>query len=221
MQSRTLRAGMLALIAMLFTGCGSIIHQARFSAGSGSPQGSVPGNPTDDHITVQSTANPTLNAGVLVFNATNHTTSFFSRSVGKPDSTKTISWRGQLNTGSGPFHLHVTAYHTVSNTFPTDPLLLRFTNNQVSLLDHNDAELKSGALLPNGPHEVFISLRLGSGTYYISIKQPGAAEILWQGSLPQPTTNWIKSQPRILLMANFFNGTGTYTMDDVIMREKE
>jgi hypothetical protein len=61
---------------------------------------------------------------------------------------------------------------------------------------------------------------MDSGTYYISIKQPTAPEILWQGPLPQPTANWIKSQPRILLMARFWNANGTYTMDDVIMREK-
>lgn len=214
-------AGILALIGIASTGCGATLLEARFSSGSGSPQGPIPGNPTDDHISVQSTSNPAFNAGVLVFTATNHTTSFFSRPVNKPDSTKTIFWKGQLNTGSGPFFFHVTAYHTVSNTFPTNPLSLRVTNNQVKLLDNNDTELKSAALVPNGSHEVFISLRLDSGTYYISIKQPSAPEILWQGSLPQLTTNWIKSQPRILLMASFLNGTGTYTMDDVIMREKD
>jgi hypothetical protein len=90
----------------------------------------------------------------------------------------------------------------------------------VKLLDMNDAQLKSASLTPNGPHEVYVALQLDSGTYYISIKQPTAPEILWQGSLPQLTTNWIKSQPRVLLMAGFWNATGTYTMDDVIMREK-
>jgi hypothetical protein len=210
----------LALMGIASTGCGATLLEAHFSSGSGSPQGAISGNPADDHISVQSASNPTINAGVLVFTATNDTTSFFSRPVNKPDSTKTIFWKGQLTSGSGPFLCHVTAYHTVSNTFPTNPILLRFTNNQVKLLDLNNAELKSAALVPNGPHEVFISLRLDSGTYYISIKQTSAPEILWQGSLPQLTTNWIKSQPRILLMVNFFNGTGTYTMDDVIMREK-
>ena len=214
-------AGILALNGIASTGCGATLLDARFSSGSGSPQGLIPGNPTDDHISVQSMSNPTLNAGVLVFTATNDTTSFFSRPVNKPDATKTIFWKGQLNTGSGPFLFHVTAYQTVINTFPTNPLSLRFTNNQVKLLDYNDTELKSAALVPNGPHDVFISLRLDSGTYYISIKQPDAPEILWQGPLPQATTNWVKSQPRILLMANFFNGTGTYTMDEVIMREKD
>lgn len=213
--------GILALLGIASTGCGAILLDARFSSGSGSPQGPIPGNPTDDHISVQSMSNPALNAGVLGFSATNDTTSLFSRPVNKPDATKTIFWKGQLNTGSGPFLFHVTAHQTVINTFPTNPLSLRFTNNQVKLLDNNDTELKSAALVPNGPHEVFISLRLDSGTYYISIKQPGAPEILWQGSLPQATTNWIKSQPRLLLMARFVNGNGTYTMDDVIMREKD
>lgn len=217
----SLRVGMLALVGMASTGCGAIVLESRFSSGSGTPQGPIPGNPTDDHISVQSTSNPTLNAGVLVFTATDDTTSFFSRPVSTPDSTKTISWEGRLNTGSGPFHFNITAYHTVGNTFATNPLWLKFTNTQVQLFDYNNAELKSGALVPNGPHTVYVSLRLESGTYYISIKQPGAAEILWQGPIPQATTNWIKSQPRLLLMANFFNGTGTYTMDTLIMREKD
>jgi hypothetical protein len=213
-------AGILVLMGIASTGCGASLLEARFSAGSGSPQGPIPGNPTDDHISVQSASNPTVNAGALVFTATNHTASFFSRPVDKPDTTKTIFWKGQLNSGSGPFLCHMTANNTVGNTFPTNPLWLRFTNNQVKLFDFNNTELKSAALTPNAPHEVFISLRLDSGTYYISIKQPTAPEILWQGPLPQLTTNWIKSQSRILLMANFHNGTGTYTMDDVIMREK-
>jgi hypothetical protein len=217
---RMLWAGILALIGIVSIGCGAAILEAHFSSGSGSPQGAIPGNPADDHISVQSGSNPTVNAGQLVFTATNDKASFFSRPVNKPDTTKTIFWKGQLTSGSGPFHVHVTANNTVLNTFPTNPLWLRFTNNQVKLFDLNDAELKSAALVPNGPHEVFISLRLDSGTYYISIKQTSAPEILWQGSLPQLTTNWIKSQSRILLMASFSNGTGTYTMDDVIMREK-
>jgi len=213
-------AGILTAIGLVFTGCGSTILDARFNSGSGSPQGPIPGNPTDDHISVQSTTNPTVDGGVLAFTATNDKTSFFSRPVAKPDTTKTIFWKGQLTTGSGPFLFNVTAYHTVGNTFPTNPLSLRLTNNQAKLLDNNDAELQSAALVQNGSHEIFISLRPDSATYYISIKQSGASEILWQGALPPLTNNWIKSQPRILLMAAFFNGTGTYTMDDVIMREK-
>jgi hypothetical protein len=213
-------AGIFALIAIATTGCGSTLLEAHFESGSGSPQGPIPGNPADDHISVQNPANPAVNAGTLSFTATNDKTSFFSRPVGKPDTTKTIFWKGQLNTGSGPLLFHVTAYHTVSNTFPTNPLTLRLTNNQLKLLDNNDTELKSAGLVQNGPHEIFISLQLDSGTYYISTKQTSAPEILWQGSLPAVTSNWIKSQPRILLMAAFFNGTGTYTMDDVIMREK-
>jgi hypothetical protein len=214
-------AGFLALVQITSTGCGATILDARFSSGSGSPQGPIPGNPTDDHISVQNASNPTLNAGALVFTATNHTASFFSRPVGQADTGKSIFWKGHLNTGSGPFHFNVTAYHAVGNTFPTNPLALRFTNNQVKLFDLNDTELKSASLLANAPHDVYVGLNLKFETYYISIKQSGAAEILWQGSVPQQTINHIKSQPRILLMANFFNGTGTYTIDEVIMREKK
>jgi hypothetical protein len=214
-------ATFLALVQITSTGCGATILDARFSSGSGSPQGSIPGNPTDDHISVQNQSNPTINAGMLAFTATNHTTSFFSRPVGQADTGKTIFWKGQLSTGSGPFHFHVTAHNTVGNTFPTNPLLLKFTNNQVKLIDLNDTELKSASLLTNAPHDVYVGLNLKFGTYYISIKQSGAPEILWQGSVPQQTVNHIKSQPRILLMANFFNGNGTYKIDEVIMREKK
>jgi hypothetical protein len=51
---------------------------------------------------VQGTSNPTLNAGLLVFTATNLTTSLFSRPVSTPDTTTTIFFDGQPNTGSGP-----------------------------------------------------------------------------------------------------------------------
>jgi len=96
------RAGILALMGIAFTVCGAIVSESRSSAGSETPQGPIPGNPTDDHISVQGTSNPTLNAGLLVFTATKHTTSLFSRPVSTPDTTTTISFDGQPNTGSGP-----------------------------------------------------------------------------------------------------------------------
>ncbi len=69
---------------------------------------------------------------------------------------------------------------------------------------------------------VHISLRLGSGTYRMTIQQSGAPEIEFNGTLDPLTANWMKSHSRVVLQAGFFpgaTGTDAYTMDDVIMRE--
>ncbi len=214
-----------AVVLMLAaTGCANKILNAQFSSGSGTPHGPIPSSPSDDHISVLNQQNPLLTGGTLVFSsASTDKTSFFTRPVAKSDSTKTIYWEGHLDSGAGPFVFFVTAYHSIGNTFPTNPLELRITNNQVKLIGMpNDTLFQTASLVPNTPHKVFISLRLGTGTYRITIQQAGAPEIVWQGSLPQLTANYIKSQPRLLLMAGFAPAsTGTYIMDNLIIREKD
>ena len=103
------------------TGCGATILDARFSSGSGSPQGIDPGQPDGRSHLGPEHVGPTLNAGVLAFTATNDTTSFFSRTVNQTNTTKTIFWKDSSTPVRVAFHFHVTAYHTVSNTFPTNP----------------------------------------------------------------------------------------------------
>lgn len=214
-----------AVILMLgTTGCANKILNAQFASGSGTPHGAIPFSPSDDHISVINQQNPLLTGGTLVFSAaSNDKTSFFTRPVAKPNSTKTIFWDGHLDSGAGPFVAFVTAYHTVGNTFPTNPLELRITNNQVRLIGlPNDTVFQTASLVPNTAHKVFISLRLSTGTYRITIQQGGAPEIVWQGSLPQLTANYIIGQPRLLLMTGFAPAaTGTYIMDNVIIREKD
>lgn len=220
----TMRMAMTVALVLATAGCGSKILDARFSSGSGTPHGSIPGNPSDDHISVVNQSNPVLSSGTLVFNAASEdTTSFFTRPVAKSNSKKTIFWEGHLVSGAGPKSFFVTAYHTVANTFPTNPLELQFTNNEVKLIGPppSNSVLKTAPLVPNGPHEIFISLRLGTGTYRITVTQPGAPQIEWQGSIPQSTASYIASQPRLLLMTSFAPETnGSYVMDNVIIREQ-
>ncbi|MDH3459130.1 MAG: hypothetical protein OER90_19995 [Gemmatimonadota bacterium] len=222
---QTMLMAMAVVLIAATAGCATKILDARFSSGSGTPHGPIPFDPSDDHISVLNQQNPVLTAGTLVFSAASEaTTSYFTRPVAKTSSTKTIYWEGHLQSGAGPIASFVTAYHTVGNTFPTNPLELRITNNEVKLIGPppNNTVLHTASLVPNTPHDVFISLRLGTGTYRITIQQPGAPEIVWQGSLPQLTANYIKSQPRLLLMTSFAPGaTGTYTMDNVLIREKD
>ena len=215
----------MAVVLMLATtGCANKILEAKFTSGTGTPHGSIPFSPSDDHISVLNQQNPLLTAGTLVFSAaSNDKTSFFTRPVAKSNSDKTIFWDGHLDSGAGPYIAFVTAYHTVDNTFPTNPLELRITNNQIKLIGlPNDTVFQTASLVPNTAHKVFISLRLGTATYRITIQQGGAPEIVWQGSLPALTASYIISQPRLLLMTGFSStATGTYIMDNVIIREKD
>lgn len=218
------RIGLIAL-CLSVAGCSTKILYAPFSTDVGSsPHGSIPFNPQDDHISVQDQQNPKIvSPGYLELKSGgSHNTSFFTRPVAQSNSTKTIAWIGQLTAGTGPVSHLVTAYHSVSNTFPTSPLELRISDNQVRLIGPNNTELKTSPFQLYTLHSVFISLRLGSGTYSVKITQQNQPEIAWQGQLPAATLNQLTSQPRLLLMTSFSpGGTGTYTMDDVLIREKK
>lgn len=213
---------MTLVAAFLGSGCAStLIFRSSFSAGTGSPQGSPFGDPPGDEITVQSTGNPLLTAGHLTFDAPNGSTFFFSRPVESTTSTKTIYFTGHLTSGDGPFIHFVQAYNSVGTPFPDNPLELRFTDTTVEVRDPFDNVLHSSSIPANQPHDVFISLRLGTDTYRITIQQTGPAEIEFTGSLPATTANVLK-RDRIALNSRFGPGASvsdTYEMDDVIMRE--
>jgi hypothetical protein len=213
------------LLSIVLTGCGALIFNADFDGWpAGSPAGPPPGAPNDDQIIVQNSNNPVVSSSLLIFHPSPNTF-FFSRSIQDPDATKTIFWKGHLTSGDGPFTVLVSAANSPGSIFLTNPIDLRFTNNEVKMIDlpPGNNVLHTHSLTPNEPHEVFISLRLKSGTYSITIQQPSAPEISFTGNLNALTTNWIKTHTRIVMEAAFIPGAGAtdeYKMDDVIMREK-
>jgi hypothetical protein len=213
----------LFLLSNAVIGCGTLILKADFQGVSGSPSGSIPGSPNDDQIVVQSPTNPVVSGSVLVFHPSEKTF-FFSRSIQDPNATKTIFWKGHMTSGNGPYSVLISAANSVGSIFLTNAVALQFTNNQVKMIGLPPANntLHTHSLTPNGAHEVFVSLRLNSGTYSITIQQPAVPEFVFTGSLDSLTTNWIKNHSRIVMEAGFFSATATdeYKMDDVIMREK-
>ena len=221
--TRRRRLVSLVLCATVVAGCGGPIFHAKFDTGSGSPQGAPPGSPSDDQIRVNSTANPVVSGGKLVFAPTGSAGFFFSHPVQSPSSRKTIFWIGQLIAGSGPFVFQISADNAPGTPFATNPVSLSFDKNGVKVTDLNDAQLHSAALVANGEHRVFVSLRLqaGSENYRITIAQPTAPEIEFTGLLPSLTANWIKTHSRLLLKAQFqpTSGTDQYVIDEIIMRE--
>jgi len=214
----------VVLSTIPLAGCGTLILKANFQgAPSGSPAGSPPGKPNDDRIVVQDPGNPVVSGPELIFHPPEKKAYFFSHPVEDPDATKTIFWIGRLKSGDGRFAFMVSADNTPGSIFLTNPLELTFSNNEVKVSDFNNNVLHSHSLNPNEEHQVFISLRLQSGTYRITVQQPGAAEFEFNGQLNPQTANWIKSKSRIVLQSAFFpNATSTdeYAIREVIMREK-
>lgn len=211
---------------ILLAGCGSLILNSNFQGASGSPAGAPPGPPSDDQIVVQDPANPVISASELRFKPPQDKAFFFSHPVQQAESTKTIFWKGHLKSGDGPFTFLISGHNTPASIFLTNPLEVSFSNNEVKLIGPppNNAVLHTHALSQNTEHQVFISLRLKSGTYRMTIQQPTAPEIEFTGQLSPLTGDWIKSHSRIVLQAGFLSGatsTDEYVMDDVIMREKQ
>jgi hypothetical protein len=217
---------LIVLSTTLLTGCATAIFKADFQGWpSGSPAGAPPGSPSDDQITVQNSGNPVVSGSKLVFDAGSEDTAyFFSHPVGDPDLTRTIFWIGRLKSGDGPYTVLLSGENSPGTPFLTNPLELRFSNNEVKVIDlpPSNAVLHSHALSPNAEHRVFVSLRIKSGTYRITIQQATAPEIEFNGPLNPLTANWIKTHSRIILAASFLNASASdeYEMDDIIMRKK-
>lgn len=215
-----------ALTVTVGTGCtATTILNASFDGLSGSPQGSIPGAPDDDHISIDA-GSPSMQVGDLVFQHPPADRLFFSsREVKKADSTRTIQWTGKRTTQQNePFAVDISALNGVGINPPESPLTLKILKSGAELRFHDGTLAHSAPLVTNGEHTVFISLRLGSGTYAVSIKQPNTAEIAWSGNLPSATTNWIKSKSRMHVRAGFPSTGGTpnsvYRMYSILMREK-
>lgn len=213
----------ISLLALVLSGCGSEILKALFDTDSGSPHGPLPGAPEDDHASAVNLANPKISNGELVFTPANtEYISFYSKRVASVSSDKTITWSGHLQAGSGPFSVLIYSHDPVMNTFPIDPMILRFTDNHVDLAFSNETPMASSDLPPNDPHVVFITLQLSAGTYKISITNTQAPKVVWTGPIPTATLTQLQSKPRLVLAAKFLSSasTGRYHLDDLVMREK-
>ena len=222
---KQIRLTLIISMAAASVGCGGPIFKANFNGWTGSPAGNPPGQPTADRITVQNQSNPVVSGSALSFDPPGNHAYLFSSPVKTADSTKTLFWVGRLKSGDGPFVFLVSGHDSPGTPFLTNPLELKFTNNNVQLIGPppNSTLLGSRSLVPNTEHRVFISLRLKTQTYRITIQQAGAPEIELTGPLNPLTVNWIKSRSRIVLSAAFLHhatSTDEYVMDDVIMREK-
>ena len=202
---KKLSLALIAVCAVMSSGCGSVIFKSGFS-GSGNPQGQPSGAPSGDHITVNNPVNSSLNGGELVFQPSGGSTFFFSRSVKKADTTKTLFWKGQLKSGDGPFTFLISAENSVGTPFLTNPIELRLSDDQAQMigLPPDNTVLHSHALNKNGPHQIFVSLRLKTETYRITFQQPGGTpEFEFTGSLDPLTVNRLKSHSRITMQAGF------------------
>ena len=208
-------------IACMLVGCGTTkILETGFN---GSFPGPLQGTPTDDHLLVQSSTTPTQTGGNLEFNGTSYAF-FYSRPVKSADNTKTISYKGRLN-GAGAYMVHFQGGDSTpaSNKFPEAPLQLRIASSGFQVFDQLDnAQGSVGEINPDVDHEVFVSLRLGSGTFKVSVKQQGLPEKVWTGNLHAGTLNHMKTHPRVLMMVGRHpSGTGKYVMRSILMRERE
>jgi len=216
---------LVVLSTVPLAGCGTVILKAAFAGWpAASPAGPPPGPPSNDQIVVQDQGNPVVSGPELIYHPPQKNAYFFSHPVANANATKTIFWIGRLKSGNGPFSFLVSADNTPGSIFLTNPLELRFSNNEVKVIDLNDTVLHSHPLNANSEHQVFISLRLQSGTYRITVQQPDAAEFEFDGQLNPLTANWIKSKARIVLETGFLpNATGTdeYAISQVIMREDQ
>jgi hypothetical protein len=118
----------------MWAGCGAVILKANFQGASGSPAGSPPGPPSGDQIVVQDPANPVVSGSRLVFHPPQNKALFFSSQVQDPEATKTVFWIGRLKSGDGPFSFLVSADDTPGSIFLTNPMELRFSNNEVKVI---------------------------------------------------------------------------------------
>jgi hypothetical protein len=225
---------LLALSTTLLAGCGATIFKADFDRWpSDWLVGPPPGSPIDDQIRVQDPGNPVLTGSSLLYYPPPDAAYFFSHPVADLNSTRTIFWFGRLYSGgvpSGPastaakFTVLLSGENAPGTPTLANALELRFSNDEVKVIDvpSGNAVLHSHALNPNTTHRVFISLRLKSGTYRMTIQQVGTPVIEFTGQLNPLTASWIKTHSRIVLAAHFFQASASdrYEIDGIVMRRK-
>jgi hypothetical protein len=221
--------GILAVVsALLLAGCGTVILCADFQ--SPPAGGLLPGPPDDDRLGMS--GGTVVSAGALTLNSSSSSVaSFISHPVQDPEAKKWIAWTGQLKSGEGPLNFWI-AGHTlgVNEALPDKPFLK--IGPDLVVVSEGTGPLPPPSSQPNSPlnqnglHRVFVSLRPKSGTYWISIQQSGAAEIVFTGQMSQSTAQSLKGHDRVLMLVSFLGGgpstppgTGEYQMDDVSIKE--
>ena len=214
-----LSAGILALMGMTFTAAVRASSMRASAPAPGAP-GVDPGQPDRRSHHGAEPVEPHCQRGDAGFHRDkpHHVLFLTSRQQRRDHENHLLEGSAQFGFGSFPVSRDRVSHHHQYVSGEPDLAEVHAQPGQTDRSQRRGIEERCPG--PERTARSLVRLNLDFGTYYISIKQSGAPEILWQGPLPQPTTDWIKSQPRVLLMANFFNATGTYTIDEVIMREK-
>ena len=217
--------GILAVVSMLLAaGCGTVILKADFQS---SPSGTIlPGPPDDDHILVG--AANAVSGGLLRLQSPPSTSAaFFSRPVQDPEAKKWIAWTGQFKSGTASVSVWIFGRPSVGGgTLITAPFL-DISSNEVTVLETSSSQPpQTHPLIQNGVHRVFVSVRPKSGTFWISITQSGAAEIVVTGQLGSATATSLKDHPRVVLWVSIgtllgSSATSEYQMDDVSIEEPD
>lgn len=235
----------LAVLAMAVgTGCGNTrwLFSADFEGQSGSPHGSVPGQPpSDDFINVGNGSSnwPKISSGRLLFpvstsaSQSSHLTQLRSAKAKKSDSKRTISWTGQIASldSSPPLSLNIGGWEK-NTPGPDFPLRLKLFGAHAELLDHNGNPLENPGPLPpdnsgSWTHTGTIILRLNTGSYTVIIKhsKPSSVDpsfIEWKGTLPTATLNELRDNPRMIIKMYYpgpITASGHFFLDKITIKE--
>ena len=197
------RCCVVALAGAVLIGCRTTtLLEARFD-GSGSPQGSLPGAPAGDLASVDDPTEPEQEGGFLYWRPPPHgKVRLQSAPYAGADTTKTIYWEGRRTAGDTDFVVHIGA-EDADGAAPTVPLILTMRGNTVWAQGHIGPVKHSADFDANKDHSVFVSLRVGSGQYAITIKSTGAPEIQWTGFFEKATKDRLISQRRLVMEAGF------------------
>ena len=230
----------LAVLALAVgTGCGNTrwLLSANFENQSGSPHGSIPGEPpSGDSITVGNGSStwPKISSGRLLFpRSSSFLTQFRSAKAKKDDSKRTVSWTGQIAFADNdpPFNFNIGGWET-GTTGPEFPLRLKLFSNKAELRKPNSDLMESDPLpdtSANWTHSGTIILRLDTGSYKVIIKNSthpnaigGAPTIEWDGTIPPATLNELRDKSRMkieMVYSGPNTENGQFSLDKITIKE--
>ena len=212
----------LGVLVATIAGCNSTkLLDARFEQ-LGSPAGNLPGPPTGDSVTVDDSTEPEQEGGLLYWRPPPHGKARFrSKAYASPTTTKTIYWEGKRTAGDTDFVFEIGAEDT-AGAVPQAPLIITFRKDMAWGQGHIGPVRHSDLFDPNQEHSVFVSLRVGTGRYAITITTANALPIEWDGFLETATMDRLTSQSHLVLQAGFKDEAAlkAYRMNNLLMRER-
>ena len=221
----------LYVISVFFLiGCTNTIFHENFDSYTGRVQMYPAGDPPADIIKIVPGGgeSPTVTYNnKLFFTDPISQAWLISNGFNNPESTKTIYWEGDIGNGEGPMWFVISAGDTSGDFGYSPSLRMKIWDDQVILEEYISNStgfnhLKGPASI-SGVHYIFISLKIGSGTYYITMSSSSASEKKWTGSLHPQFVNHLKSNSRIIMHVAYplEAKPSQYNMDNIVMREKE